>query len=69
MNIFKQSMISEDILLHSPFDIHFSDFWKKYTFQFHGKKGGQSVVCIYISGISLSYYFFTTYFKFNKKCI
>ena len=61
-------MVSEDILLRSPFDIHFSDFWGKNThFNFTEKRGvSQSFA---FSGISLSYYFFTTYFKFNKKCI
>ena len=60
-------IISEDTLLRSPFDINSRIFEKNTHFNFTEKRGvSQSFA---FSGISLSYYFFTTYFKFNKKCI
>ena len=62
-------IISEDTLLRSPFDINSRIFEKNTHFNFTEKRGGQSSFAFTFLEFLSSYYFFTTYFKFNKKCI
>ena len=54
-------IISEDILLHSPFDIHFSDFWKKNThFNFTEKWGGSVSRLHFLEFLSLTTFLLPT---------